>query len=261
MIWLLFLLAQNAAAEDLVADGEKIFARNCSTGYCHGLAGAAGSGPRLRGRRLDRDYVYQVILNGITDSGMPGWKDHLSGEDISAVLAYVMSLSSTREPPPEAVPMPSGVGPATFRKLQVPLQVRAGYELFFDAIRIRRCGTCHSLAGQGISIGPDLTKLASKENGELLSLIRGNHSKHVLTATLKNGGVFPVLRVEQTEAQVRVYDLSSPLPVLRTLGRSEIQSLVQANDWPHRSVVTSYNHQELKAILLYLNWLTAQKSE
>ncbi len=261
MIWLLFLLAQNVTAEDPVAYGEKIFARNCSAGYCHGLAGVAGSGPRLRGRRLDRDYVDQVIRNGIPDSGMPGWKDRLSGEDISAVLAYVMNLSSGGKSPPEAVPMPSGVGPATFRKFRIPVQVREGHELFFGAIRIRRCGTCHSLAGQGVSIGPDLTKVASNESRELLSLIRGTHSKHVLTATLKNGSVFPALRVEQTETRVRVYDLSSPLPVLRTLERSEIQSLVQSNDWPHRSVVTSYNQQELKAILLYLNWLAAQKSE
>lgn len=261
MIWLLFLLAQNAATEELAAHGEKIFAQNCSVGYCHGFAGAAGRGPRLRGRRLDRDSVYQVILNGITDSGMPPWKDRLSGEDISAVLAYVMSLASQRGPPPEAVPMPSGVGPAAFRKFQGPPQVKVGHELFFDAIRITRCGTCHSLAGQGISIGPDLKEVASKERGELISLIRGNHSKHVLTATLKNGSVFPALRVEQTSTQVRVYDLSSPLPVLRTLERSEIQSLVQTNDWPHQSVVTGYNSRELKAILLYLNWLAAQEGD
>ena len=34
----------------VVAAGEKTFAASCSVGYCHGKAGRAGRGPRLRGR-------------------------------------------------------------------------------------------------------------------------------------------------------------------------------------------------------------------
>src|SRR5207247_142081 len=53
MIWLALLLQISP-----VAAGEKIFALQCSVGYCHGAAGAAARGPRLRGRTFDKNYLY-----------------------------------------------------------------------------------------------------------------------------------------------------------------------------------------------------------
>src|ERR1041384_1664972 len=56
-----------------IAAGETIFAQNCSVGYCHGAAGAAARGPRLRGRTFDKSYLYSVIRDGIPKSAMPAW--------------------------------------------------------------------------------------------------------------------------------------------------------------------------------------------
>ena len=257
MIWLAFLLAQNLTDPELLPRGEKIFARYCSVGYCHGVAGAAGRGPRLRGRELNKSYVYQVTLDGIANSGMPGWKGRLPDQDISAVVAYVMSLSSSTPSAPPPVVMPAGVGPAALVEFSGPEEIRRGYDLFFDATRGTRCSTCHTASGRGIPIGPDLKSLTSSDPAELMSLIRSERSKHVLLASLKNGETFPVLRVEQNEKWMKLYDLASPLPVLRTLGRSQIDSIVQTDDWAHQSVVGDYDEGELKAILLYLRWLSS----
>src|SRR5215467_6300933 len=89
MIWvaLLFQLSN-------VPLGEKVFAQSCSVGYCHGAAGAAARGPRLRGRTFDKDYLFSVIRNGIPKSAMPGWKDRLKEDEIWATVGYIQSLAS-----------------------------------------------------------------------------------------------------------------------------------------------------------------------
>src|SRR5690242_21018321 len=65
---LLLLLSQSVqhdSATAAIARGEKIFAQSCPVGYCHGVAGAAGRGPRLRGRSFSKDYLLNVTRDGI----------------------------------------------------------------------------------------------------------------------------------------------------------------------------------------------------
>src|SRR5215813_12095451 len=45
-----------------IAEGRRLFHSTC-TFYCHGREGAVGRGPKLRGRHLEPDYVYQRIAN------------------------------------------------------------------------------------------------------------------------------------------------------------------------------------------------------
>lgn len=257
MIWLLLLLAQSFTDQNAIKRGEEIFAQSCSVGYCHGVAGAAGRGPRLRARKLDRGYVEKVTQDGIPDSAMPGWKGRLSEAEIKAVVDYVMNLSIATDLAPPDNPMPPGVGPATIAEFPGPPEARQGHDLFFDATRGVRCATCHSLGARGIAVGPDLLPLASRSTPELLAMVRGTRSRHVITAKLRNGEVFPALRVEQNEKLVKLYDLSTTPPVLRTLERSEISSLVEGSDWRHESVVRNYSDQELQDLIPYLRWLSS----
>jgi mono/diheme cytochrome c family protein len=248
MIWFLVLLIQTPP-DPVIARGERIFAQSCSVGYCHGVAGAAGRGPRLRGRKLDPGYVETVTRDGIPNSAMPGWKGRLQDDEIRAVVAYLVSLTSASEAAPPGNPMPAGVGPGAFTGFQGPAEARQGHDLFFDATRISRCGTCHAAAGRGIPIGPDLMT-----SGDPV-LPRGLPPKHVITARLRNGEIFPALRAEQDERFVRLYDLSAEPPVLRTLERSEITSLMEGSDWRHESAVRNYSNGHLHAIITYLRWL------
>ena len=259
MIWLSLLLLQAVAAPEVLQRGEVVFAQSCATGYCHGAAGAAGRGPRLRGRSLDRNRVSAAIRDGIPQSAMPGWKDRLSEQDLSAVIAYVMSLEHAEEAGLPENPMPPGVGPAAYVNFPGPANAKQGRDSFFDATRGLQCSTCHSVGGRGIAVGPELAGPTVEDRDRFLSLVRASRSLHVLTATLKDQSVFPALRFEQNEGWIKLYDLTSAPPVLRTFEASTIVSLVNARDWSHESVTQDYKDEELKAIVKYLDWLSSQE--
>ena len=253
MIAIALLLAQSAADPALIARGEKIFAQSCSVGYCHGVAGAAGRGPRLRGRTFSKDYLYNVTRDGIPNSAMPAWKARLKDEDIRAVVDYVASLSSATDAAPPANPMPPGIGPASLASFNGPPQAARGHALFFDPAR-ENCGVCHSIAGRGIAVGPDLKSLP-----DLVTPVRSTHSRHVLTARLKNGEEFPALLAEQNGRQTRLYDVTLAPPVLRTFAREDIVSLKENPSWRHSDFVKEYSQAELEDIGVYLRWATEGK--
>jgi mono/diheme cytochrome c family protein len=92
-----FLLAQwpifepdapaSTAAGD-AANGEVVFARECSS--CHGAGGEGGVGPRLVDSGLDAATVAATIEQGagIMPPGL------VSGDEQADVVAYVVSISS-----------------------------------------------------------------------------------------------------------------------------------------------------------------------
>lgn len=247
MILVTLLLAQSVVPN--MAAGEKIFAQSCSVGYCHGAAGAAGRGPRLRGRAFTADYLYRVIADGIPNSAMPAWKGRLDETQIRAVVSYVMSLASATEPAPPANPMPPGVGPAALSRFNGPPQAERGHELFFDASHDMRCGVCHALGGRGIAIGPDLGNSRDVAAG-----MDAAHSQHVLAAVLNDGEKFPALLAGQEGDRVKLYDLSVPPPVLRTLNRAEIKSMAQDAGWSHQALLSGYTAAQLNDIVAYIRW-------
>lgn len=248
MIVLALLLAQAATDPALAARGERIFAQSCSVGYCHGVAGAAGRGPRLRGRAFAKDYLLGVIRDGIPNSAMPAWKGRLTGDDIGAVVVYVAGLATAADLAPAANPMPPGVGPASQPVFDGTPQAARGRALFSDPVR-ENCAICHAAGGRGIAVGPDLTAAP-----ELLSRIHATESRHVLTASLQSGEKFPALLVSQTGDEVRLYDLAAIPPVLRTFARSQIVSLAQSSAWRHDDVTKNYSAAELEDIVAYLRW-------
>ena len=251
MIAVALLLAQAAADPALVTRGERIFAQSCSVGYCHGVAGAAGRGPRLRGRSFSKDYLYNVTRDGIPSSAMPAWKGRLKDEDIRAVVEYVASLASAGDAAPPANPMPPGVGPASLPGFSGPPQAARGRSLFSDPAR-ENCAICHAVGGRGIAIGPDLT--AVKDAAEMTARIHATESRQVLAAKLQSGEQFPALLVSQTGDQVRLYDLTSTPPVLRTLAKSQVVALSQTPAWRHADFSKDYSGAELEDIAAYLRW-------
>lgn len=261
MILLFLVLAQGSPDPDLVSRGEVVFAQSCATGYCHGSAGTAGRGPRLRGTGLSRERILEATRDGIPRSAMPGWEGKLEATDLSAVVEYVWSLAmDTREPPPDES-MPPGTGPAAFVGFGGPEEAGRGRDLFFDATREARCGTCHEAGGRGIPIGPDLLVPADAPSTALVDKTRSRRSLHVLRARLADGQSFAALQVAQGDEQVRLYDLTTIPPVLRTLMAGEIESLARDESWEHRTVAAEYTDGELGSIVHYLDWLKTRKTE
>jgi mono/diheme cytochrome c family protein len=245
MIILWLLLAQAGFAQQDVARGAKIFAQSCAVGYCHGSGGAANRGPRLAGRGFDRKYLVKVIGEGLPGTAMPGFRATLKDEGLAAVVAYVMSLSGGVAP---ATAAPAYEPSADPPKFEGPPEAKAGRDLFFDAVRGVRCGTCHVAGEWGIAVGPN-PALPNIQG----SSIRSVRAANVRTA-VSGGDRFPALVVEQKEDSVRVYDLTSAPPVLRNLRKAEVR-FETGSSWSHAAAIQSYKDEELDRIASYLRWL------
>ena len=135
--------------------GQRVFAQRCAV--CHGPDGR-GNGPaapslipRPRDFTMghfkykstpagappsDGDLI-RVVTDGLQASAMPYFRDILSGEEIQAVIAHVMTLSPVfRDPPPPAIVVPP----------RVPTEeagLARGRVLFQ-----RLCATCHGADGR-----------------------------------------------------------------------------------------------------------------
>jgi mono/diheme cytochrome c family protein len=257
LVW----LAQAAVVDpSVIARGDQIFAQNCSVGYCHGVAGAASRGPRLRGRGFDRAYLFKVVRDGIPNSAMPAWKDRLSEADIAAVVAYVASLAAAGEVSPKSL-APAAV--ATQEKLPAaPAQAERGRQLFFNASDDFRCSACHSVGAAGSAIAGDLDQFGAEPVKRIAAAIRAGTPTRIVSARLKDGDTFPALRLDDSGNFVKLYDLSVPPPVLRTIERNDIQSLSGGSSWSHRKLAERYMPQQLADIIAYIRWTASgEKSE
>lgn len=132
----------NPAIGDPVAisAGAKLFASGCAA--CHGSEGSGGRGPRLAGGRamwhsLDEQATFNLIRSGV-GSGMPG--SSLPEERIWELVAYVKNL---RDPASES--------PLTG-------DAKNGSAVFWSKAG---CGNCHSVAGEGGKLGPDLSNIGA----------------------------------------------------------------------------------------------------
>ena len=232
------LHAQDAAIER----GSQLYRTHCAVPYCHGPEGTAGRAPQLIGHNHSVNSMYKVITWGIPGTGMPEFTTRLKTEEIAALVAYAMTLrgaSSASTPSPVAPP-----------RTPTP-EAKAGRALFFDAGRTGACGACHELDGWGVPAGPDI---AASPRERLADLRRVPQSR-VRTASPAGGeSPFPALLVENTEARVRVYDLTGPLPVLRTFAPGRV-AVSPNTSWQHEQATRSYTGGELETIGRYLRWL------
>jgi len=237
-LWVLLMAGASRAQDGAIRRGELLYRTNCATPYCHGPEGAAGRAPRLIGHRYNLNGMYKVITWGIPGTGMPEFTTRLKTEEIADLVAYVMTMGGGSAPAP---------APAAPPRVPSP-EARQGRALFFDAARTGACGSCHELEGWGVPVGPDL---ATSRIPDLRTIA----TTHVMTARPRGGEPpFPALVVERIGSRVRVYDLTAPIPVLRTFAASQI-ALDPASTWRHDQALRLYTQRELDLILAYLRSL------
>jgi len=135
-------------------------------------------------------------------------------------------------------------------------QIERGRELFTNSKKGVACKTCHSLAGIGTAIAPDLTNMAT--NGSVHSIVMTMHMTmtenvyRVKTATTS----FPGLLKAKNGNQVEYYDMSQIPPVLRTLYTNQIISAERDEKWRHPPALANYNTQELADVIGFLKFAT-----
>ncbi|MGA2883179.1 MAG: c-type cytochrome [Bryobacteraceae bacterium] len=133
-------------------------------------------------------------------------------------------------------------------------QIERGRELFTNAKKGVACKTCHSLAGIGTAIGPNLTNMAS--NGSVHSIVMTMHmtmTEHVYRVKT-NGASFPGILHQKYGDKVEYYDLSEIPPVLRTLYNNQIVSLERDQKWRHPPAMANYSAQELADVISFLKF-------
>jgi cytochrome c oxidase cbb3-type subunit 3 len=122
--------------------GKRTFTTMCAG--CHGLDGRGGErAPSIvassRVRRGTDAQIAGIVSNGIPGTGMPSFSS-LNSSQVSGVVAYIRALQGT----------------ATTAKL--PGDPEKGKAVFFGK---GECATCHTIAGEGGFLGPDLSAYGS----------------------------------------------------------------------------------------------------
>jgi cytochrome c553 len=227
----LVLLVAPVFAQDGVSRGERLFSTTCSIPYCHGANGTLGRAPKLAGHKFTSRELTNIVSNGVANTAMPSFKGQLSPEDLNVVIDYVMTL---RDPSAPAGNSRTAVRPSAPEP--------PGKALFFDAVRMGGCGRCHELQGRGSPVA----EIKAARN-DLTSIT----AAHVVTATPEGEPSFAGFVLEQSEKRVRVYDLSSQLPTLRTFRPADVQVAARSS-WTHRDAIRGYTNDELRAVAAYL---------
>ena len=90
-------------------DAPQIFAANCAG--CHGNDLSGGRGPSLFSSNLlaesSDETLRQIILNGVSVSDMPAFKNRLDDAQIGRLLAFLRIRSGVLASHPPAVPDPT----------------------------------------------------------------------------------------------------------------------------------------------------------
>jgi putative heme-binding domain-containing protein len=132
-------LAQHETAADLL-DGERAYRNTCAN--CHGPDGDVITGIDLgRGqfrRQMSDEDLVRIIRTGIPNTPMPA--SSMTVEQASKIVAYLRALATTK------------------RAGAVTGVAARGQEIFDGK---GGCAGCHSVAGSGSGVGPDLTRIGA----------------------------------------------------------------------------------------------------
>jgi cytochrome c oxidase cbb3-type subunit III len=120
-------------------EGAAQFQQNCSP--CHGADASGGDGPNIRGvpGRLGDAAVQGIIRRGIPGTAMPA-SSTVTDKQAANIVAYLATLDTVII-----------AGKATGDPAR-------GEALYNSS----GCSTCHMIAGQGGSIGPDLSRIGAE---------------------------------------------------------------------------------------------------
>lgn len=196
----------------------------------------------MRGREWDKDYLFKVTFEGIPNSSMPAWRGRLSETEVGSIVAYILTLSKATSDGADAVATPvlpktdaanttpQLISPATQKPVSFGLtgDPGKGRALFFDSSNDLNCGICHKIGGSGGEVGPDLSQHRQKPAREILKDIVLptavlSPKWQLLSVTRKTGEEIQGIRVEESLTHLKIYDVESLPPVLRTLAKEDIQ--------------------------------------
>ena len=133
-------------------------------------------------------------------------------------------------------------------------QTQRGRDLFLKSPSGIACGTCHTMAGVGTAVGPDLSTMSKMATPHglvaVIQMAMTNNVQEVKTAA----GTFPGIQKQKQGDDFQIWDLSQTPPVLRTLTSKDILSMSRDSHWKHPPSSVEYTSQQLADIVGFLKW-------
>ncbi len=141
-------------------------------------------------------------------------------------------------------------------------QAERGKELFLKSPKGTACGTCHTMAGIGTAVGPDLKVLASvvPPRGLVSAITQMTMAERVQEVKTTTGTFAGILKGKQND-EVEIWDLSQDPPVLKKLASKDITSSTRNEKWKHPPTSAGYTTQELADIIGFLKWAAAGQTK
>ena len=233
---LLLLLLAAVCAPAQTEAGRKQFEAVCAS--CHGGDGGGGErGPAIVSRRQrarSEQELGELIRKGVPDGGMPGFD--LPAAQMTSLVAFIRSLSAAAaENPP-------------------PGDAAAGERFFQGA---GQCSSCHTVAGRGGRVGPDLSSLGREQplrdireslRDPGLRIAPGFEAVSVRTT---DGRTIRGLAKNRSNYDVQVQDLSGRLHLFV---REQIAEVVR--DGKSLMPPVPASEEQMRDLLAYLSRLT-----
>jgi putative heme-binding domain-containing protein len=230
------LVRPKATPEDR-AEGQRIFGTQCS--YCHGPKGEGGQGAVLAVRRLphapDDQALFRVIRDGIPGTRMPA--SALTASQIWQVAAYVRVLGRIEGSKSSGDP----------QRGQQVYATKGG------------CAVCHTIAGHGGGVGPDLTDIGARQSAAEVrtSLLDPDASVPLdflqVRVVTRDGHSLTGVRVNEDSFSIQIRDVSNHF---HSFWKSELTEIVTE---PKRSLMPSVRNSltpgELDDLVAYLESL------
>jgi putative heme-binding domain-containing protein len=250
--WLVFvsLVFTLVAAEkkeysaEQIETGRKLYSGACAA--CHGPTGEGGRGPKIADGRLIRgesdEKIGDVIRNGVPGADMPGFK--LPPPQVEAIVGYLRHMT------------------ASAFDSAVPGDAAAGREIFGGK---GECIRCHSIAGEGGVLGPDLSNIgAARTVRQLRESILDPSARPTdgflgIRVLTQAGGTVEGVAKNYTNYSVQLLDASGKLHLL---ARQDVKSLefvkgsLMPGDYGRR-----LSSGELQNLLAFLSRQSVRKGE
>lgn len=225
----------STSAQDVEA-GRKLYMGRC--GHCHGQSGEGGRGAVLNSGRFrhgssDRD-LFLIIRGGIPNTEMPG-AFGVSDAEVWRMTAYVKQLG--RQGAQDPITGDATAGAIVYQK--------------------NGCAQCHSVAGQGGFLGPDLTDIGAKRAPRHLRESIVTPSADVpldyrpVAATTVAGKSISGIHLNEDEYALHLRDMSGNL---RSFLKSELKD-IKLSGTSLMPAYTSLSKADLENLIAYLDSL------